>query len=304
MSPVSWQARLLNPLLKYALKPVAFPKRATPLTMRLTAAAFAQVEKLRPSPASARFEAVDDAGFSGEWVTTGPASERVLLYFHGGGYMTMSPRGYREFTTALARHFGMRVLAVDYRQGASHPWPAPLQDALASYDWLLEQDIEPENIVIGGDSAGGHLCLSTLLAIRDLGLPRPRGGIAISPWTNFGCDFLSCDANRDSDVLLDIVAVRSNAVFQCQGSDPRSPANSPAFAEYHGLPPLHIVVSRSEVLYDDARAARDAALSAGVSVDYHEWDDMPHVFPTFYPLLPEAKAALDDMSRFVAGLFD
>ena len=303
MTSPSWQARLLNPLLKYTVRPVLFPRVATPGRMRLTARAFAQVEKLRPYPASAQFEPVLDAGFEGEWVSTGKPASKVMLYFHGGGYMIMSPRGYRDFTATLARAFSVRVLAVDYRQGADHPWPAPLHDALASYDWLLDQGIEAHDIIIGGDSAGGHLALSTLLAIRDLGLPRPRGGVLLSPWTNMGCDFLSHDANRDSDVLLDLAAVRSNAVFQCQGSELRDPANSPAFADYHGLPPLHIVASLSEILLDDARAARDAALAAGVEVDYHEWADMPHVFPTFYPLLPEAKTALDDMTRFVAELF-
>ena len=303
MTAPSWQARLLNPLLKYTVRPVIFPKVATPLRMRLTARAFAQVEKLRPTPGSARFEPVADAEFAGEWVTTGKPGGRVLLYFHGGGYMIMSPRGYREFTATLAHALGVRVLAVDYRQGADHPWPAPLHDALESYNWLLEQGVKAHDIIIGGDSAGGHLTLSTLLAIRDLGLPRPRGGIALSPWTNMACDFLSHDANRATDVLLDIDAVRSNAVFQCQGGNLRDPANSPAFADYHGLPPLHIVASTSEILLDDARAARDAARAAGVEVDYHEWDNMPHVFPTFYPLLPEARVALDDMTHFVAELF-
>jgi len=303
MTAPSWQARLLNPLLKYTVKPVLFPRIATPLRMRLTARAFAQVEKLRPSPARAQFEPVLEADFAGEWVSTGKPTDRVLLYFHGGGYMIMSPRGYRDFTAALAQAFSARVLAVDYRQGADYPWPAPLHDALASYDWLLDQGIAPENIILGGDSAGGHLTLSTLLAIRDLDLPMPRGGIALSPWANMGCDFLSHDANRDSDVLLDLQAVRSNAAFQCQGSDARDPVNSPAFADYHGLPPLHIVASTSEILLDDARAVRDAALAAGVEVDYREWEGMPHAFPIFYPLLPEAQAAVDDMAGFATRLF-
>lgn len=303
MPPLSWQARLLSPLLRLALKPVVFPRRATAVSMQLTASAFARLEKVRPTPRKARITPVSTIGFRGEWVSTGEATDRVVLYFHGGGYMVMSPRGYREFAFALARELNARVLVVDYRQGADYPWPAPLADAVAAYRWLLDSGTDPANIVIGGDSAGGHLTLSTLLALRDHLLPMPRGALLLSPWANFACDFPSMDANRHSDVMLDTTAVRSNAIYQIQGQRLHDPANSPAFADYTGLPPLHIVVSDSEILWDDSRAVRDAARRAGVAVDYREWQGLPHVFPTFISLLPEAKAAVADMASFVEWLF-
>lgn len=303
MTGPSWQARVLSPILKNTLRPVIFPRIATTRSMALTAFALRQVERLRPALLRSRVEPVVTQGFKGEWVDTGHDSGRVLLYFHGGGYMVMSPRGYRDFSATLATVGRCRVLAVDYRQGAYHPWPAPLADALASYRWLLAQGYRPDQIVIGGDSAGGHLTLSTLLALRDQGLPLPRGGIAISPWTNLGCDFLSHDANRDSDVILDIRAIRSNAVYQLQGRNPRDADVSPAFADYTGLPPLHIIASTSEILLDDARAARDAALRAGVPVDYREWEGLPHVFPILGPLLPEAREAVADMAAFLDRLY-
>jgi acetyl esterase/lipase len=300
---LSWQARLLNPVLKYAVKPVLFPRVATPLTMQLTALAAAGLERVTPSLVKAHITPVRTDTFTGEWVEPDQPTERVLLYFHGGGYMIMSPRGYRDFTATLAQALPARVLAVDYRQGGRYPWPAPLYDAMASYLWLLDQGIAPENILIGGDSAGGHLALSTLLAIRDDELPSPRGAIALSPWTNMACDFVSHDANRDSDVLLNLQAVRSNAAFQCQGDDPHSPANSPAFADFTGLPPLFITASTSEILLDDARAARDRALEAGVAVTLREYDHMPHVFQILQPFLPEARAALAELTDFVDDLF-
>lgn len=304
MTKPSWQARLLNPVLKTVLKPVVFPKVATQRSMTLTALAFAGVERLRPTLAKASFTPVRGESFAGEWVDTPEPTSRVLLYFHGGGYMIMSPRGYRDFTASLALHCRARVLAVDYRQGAKHPWPAPLTDALASYDYLLAQGIKPEQIMLAGDSAGGHLTLATLLALRDQGKPLPRTAVVLSPWTNMACDFVSHEANRDSDVMLDIDAVRSNAVFQAQGTPLRDPSISPAFADYTGLPPMLIIASTSEILLDDARAARDRARAAGVRADYREWDNVPHVFPTLGPILPEAREAMSEIRRFVEARFN
>ena len=115
--------------------------------------------------------------------TTQRASDRVVLYVHGGGYVMGSARLYDRFAGHLANAVGCRVLNVDYRLAPEHPHPAAVQDATAAYHWLLAQGYKPEHIAISGDSAGGGLTLATLLSIREHDLPQPRAASAARPWT-------------------------------------------------------------------------------------------------------------------------
>src|SRR5437016_1658753 len=95
-----------------------------------------------------------------------------------------SPRSRRHLAAAIARAAGTRALLLDYRLAPEHPFPAALEDAVAAYQWLLAQGIAPGRVVVAGDSAGGGLTVATLLSLRDRGLPRPAGGVCISPWVD------------------------------------------------------------------------------------------------------------------------
>src|SRR5262245_25817176 len=104
--------------------------------------------------------AVKDGRVKGEWLRPSGESRRTVYYLHGGGYVACSPATHRGFTSALARAANASVFALDYRLAPEHRFPAAVEDAVAGYHWLLDQGIQPEEVVIGGDSAGGGLTMA------------------------------------------------------------------------------------------------------------------------------------------------
>ncbi len=133
------------------------------------------------APRKATLQAVTADGVACEWVIQ-PwlPPDRVLLYLHGGGWIMGWGNTHRRLLARLAPACGARGLAVDYRLAPEHPFPAALDDCVAAYRWLLRCGVPPRNIVLAGDSAGGQLTLTTLLALRDAGDPLPVAAVAIS----------------------------------------------------------------------------------------------------------------------------
>ena len=294
---MSWQGRILNRVLKSTMKPMMFSGRLTRARMGISAWTMEATAGLVPSP-PARITPLRRP-VKGEWVESGENTSRVVLYFHGGAYIAGSPRTHRPLTAALARDAGARVLALDYRQAPEHAYPAWLEDGVAAYQHLLKTGERPNQIVLAGDSAGGNLVLVTLLRLRELGLPMPAGAICLSPWADLACNSKSFRQNVESEAMLNAPAIAALGKHHIGTRNPKDPLLSPAHANLEGLPPLMVHVGTGEILLDDARAIRRAANKAGVSMDYKEWKDMPHVFPLFHLVLPEARQALQEMNAFI-----
>ena len=111
-------------------------------------------------------------------------SAGAVLFLHGGAFMIGSPVSHRSITGRLAKRTGATIFAPDYRLAPEHPFPAALDDALASYRALLAQGYAPEQIAVAGDSAGGGLVLSLCLRLRSEGLAQPGCLVVISPWAD------------------------------------------------------------------------------------------------------------------------
>jgi len=125
---------------------------------------------------------VDVDGTPAEWIAdAGADTSRAVLYLHGGGYVAGSIDSHRNLTGNLAKAMGCRVLALHYRLAPEHPHPAPVQDAVKAYRWMLAQGLKADHVMIAGDSAGGGLTMATLLALRDAGDPMPAAAVGISP---------------------------------------------------------------------------------------------------------------------------
>lgn len=225
-------------------------------------------------------------------------SESALLYLHGGGYVIGCIRTYRRMCAELASSANCRVLAVEYRLGPEHRFPAAVEDAAAAYRWLLDQGYDPGKIIVGGDSAGGGLTLATLIYTRDQGYPLPAAGIALSPWTDLACTGDSVRCNSRQDPLLAGQDLQVWAGRYLGSADPRTPLASPIYADLQGLPPLLIQVGSREVLLDDARRLADSAMRAGVQVELEEWEGMWHVWQLFSLIVPESGSAIDKLGRF------
>ena len=243
---------------------------------------------------------VDAGGVPSELVSAGGASDdTATLYLHGGGYVVGSPRTHREFARRLSAASRAQVLVIDYRLAPENPFPAPVEDAVSAYRWLLDEGYAPEKLSIAGDSAGGGLTAAALVSIRDNGLPLPACGVCLSPWVDMEGIGDSMTSRADRDPMVQKEGLVAMAGVYLADADPRSPLAAPMYADLSGLPPLLIQVGASETLFDDAVRLDERARAAGVETDFEEWDDMIHVWHIFAPMLDEGQRAIERMGEFM-----
>jgi epsilon-lactone hydrolase len=244
---------------------------------------------------------VSAGGVDGEWIAGSTAPhDKAILYFHGGGFRLGSVSSHRELIARISEASGCRVLAINYRLAPEYPFPAPLEDALAVYDWMLNQGLEPENIAFAGDSAGGNLVLTAMLGLRECGLPLPAAGVLMSPWTDLAATGASYVSRADADPIHQrpmILALTKN--YLGQDGDPRDPRVSPLYADLAGLPPLLIQVGDRETVLADSTVFADKARAAGLDVELQVWEGMIHVFQMFGAELPEARRAIASIASFL-----
>lgn len=259
------------------------------------------MEKISERVASdVKCEPVSAAGVPAEWIAApGAADDRVILYLHGGGYVVGSINTHRAMVARISRASRARVLAIDYRLAPEHPFPAAVEDATAAYRWLLAQGFKPKKIVISGDSAGGGLVLSALVALRDAGVAMPAAAVPISPWADLEGTGESVKSKASRDPMVNLEGLSSMAKMYIGNQNPKNPLASPIYADYRGLPPMLIHVGEAEILLDDATRVTERAKAAGVEVDLEVWDDMIHVWHVFAKILPEAQQAIDRIGAYV-----
>lgn len=234
-----------------------------------------------------------------EWQRSAQDHGRVLLYLHGGAYLIGSPATHRTLTAHLAKRCGLAVCALDYRLAPEFPYPAALEDGVAAYRALLAQGYAAEQIVIGGDSAGGHLCLITVLRLKALGLPLPAALVCLSPWTDVSATQLHNPPAGDP--LLHPAWIRQAVELFCPaGMDRRAPELSPLYADLSGLPPLLIQVGEDEVLLNDSLRLAERARAAGVEVQLERYPGLWHVFQSQVGVLDVADLAVARVAGFLS----
>ncbi|RYE85136.1 MAG: alpha/beta hydrolase [Hyphomicrobiales bacterium] len=260
--------------------------------------------RLAVLPREARFTSETAGGVKCEWMEMPRvARDRVFLFFHGGGYNAGSPRTHRPLAANLSRATHMRLLLPDYRLAPENPFPAGVKDALLVYQWLLNQGYSEDNILVGGDSAGGGLTLSMLLALRAAGARMPKAAILLAPWTDLTASSGSYQKLRKFDPIITHEGLREAGLMYAGKRDPADPLLSPLFADPTGLPPMLIHVGGDEVMLDDSRRFAERATAAGVPVTYKLFDGMWHVFHTAGQAVPEARLAIEEIGGFVRALY-
>lgn len=251
-------------------------------------------------PSSTRFQPIDDAEVSMEWaIAEGASTDSVILYFHGGGYTIGSIVSYRDHCTRLSAMTGARVLSVGYRLAPENRYPAALNDARTSYEWLLAQGISPERILIAGDSAGGGLTLATLVALRDAGRPLPAGAVLLSPLADLAHTGASVHERAHLDPIVTPEGSHAYSTrYLGEDGDFDLPYASPIYADLAGLPPVLVVVGTEELLFDDSVRVVRKIKDAGGSADLDVWPNMIHIFPFFASQIPESRRAMEYIARF------
>lgn len=234
-------------------------------------------------------------------------SNRVILQFHGGGYVLGFGDGYRKFALKQAESINAdTVYMFDYRHAPEYTYPAALDDAVTAYRRVLADGIAPENVIFMGDSAGGNLALVLGVKLKELDLPQPRGMILMSPWTAMDNVPSHLD-NRDKDAVLGEGTPLYPEMFKlsyAKNHKPDDPGLSPLYADLTGLPPLLIQAGGFELLYSDSELLHKAADKADVTNIFSVYSGMPHDFVLVLPELPQSRQAFDQMGEFVQQLFD
>ncbi|MBR7194403.1 alpha/beta hydrolase [Gordonia sp. SCSIO 19800] len=235
-------------------------------------------------------------------VQAGPVTEdRVLVWFHGGGYVIGSPRGYQFAAAALSRSIGAPVVVPDYRLAPEHPFPAAVDDATTVVDAIIAE-YGPENTVIGGDSAGGGLSVAVLVRARDRGLPLPAAAVVVSPLADFTGSGESITSNRHTDPVITERSLRDLRAAYLGDTDAENPLASPVFADLRGLPPILFLASDSEILLDDAvRLHRNVQARYGSSV-LSVYSETFHAWTLSTDILPRAREGVAEIGAFVGDV--
>jgi monoterpene epsilon-lactone hydrolase len=300
---ISWQAMLLNGFFRFTMKrhgkrPINLD-RLRAMTRNPPRSALAiptgyKVDSLR-SEDGLQFDVADVSS-----ARTAPAST-IVLYLHGGGYLFGSPKTHRQVLLAMAKAFQAPVYGLDYRLAPEHPFPAAVEDAAKAYEWLLARHPEAA-IVLSGDSAGAGLAIATAVGVRDSGSRPPLGLVAFSPYSDLAVTGASVESNAQSCAMFTPRGVREAAAMYLAGAHAQDPRASPLYADLTGLPPMLLFASRHEILRDDTLRLAERAAAAGVKVELVVRDRLPHVWPVFITLLPEARDAFATVTTFAKAI--
>ncbi|GAA4743185.1 alpha/beta hydrolase [Gordonia alkaliphila] len=315
----SLRARTLNGYAWRAARPMMGVVSRVPLVgpVALTTvrpALNSSLAAISPVPRGTRTTAIktryDDGHVRGEWVheadrhggaLPNPASGRSILYYlHGSGYLICSPRTHRGLVARLTRRTGIGAFSLDYRLGPRHRFPAGGDDAIRGYRWLLNQGFAPEQIIVAGDSAGGHLAQDLIAANHRDGIPQPAAMLLISPLYDPSFD-MACALERTGvrDPHIDAVAAQRLLRMYVGGASGAHTRMRVALTPDMTIPDTLIQYGAREVMADDARAIHANILAAGGTSELQQWPGQGHVFQMFPYFTPESRKAVRQAKDFL-----
>ncbi|WP_048440367.1 alpha/beta hydrolase [Caenimonas sp. SL110] len=252
----------------------------------------------------ASVEPIECAGVACQWITApGARTDKAIMYLHGGGFQVGSLASHRELMAELSAAAGVRVLGVAYRLAPEHRYPAALEDTLAVWHWLQAHGFRPRDIALAGDSAGGGLALSTMLALQEKQQDLPAAALLMSAWTDLTASGESYQTRAAQDPIHQrpmILAMARN--YLGKTGDATDPLVSPlmaAPAQLRGLPPMLLQVGDCETVLSDSEAFARKAREAGANARCEVWPAMIHVFQQFPAELHEARQAMASAGQFL-----
>lgn len=225
--------------------------------------------------------------------------DKVLLHFHGGGYVLNPGEAGTQEAILMAGSGGFKVISVDYRLAPDFPYPAAIDDAMAVYRELIKTT-SPKKIGVFGTSTGGTMSLILALHAKAEGLPLPASIAAGTPWTDLAKIGDSYFTNEGVDNVIysydgwikDAVAVYAN------GHDLADPMLSPVYGDLQGFPPTLLTSGTRDIFLSNTVRMHLKLREAGVNADLIVFEGMAH---TQYEILedaPETKFHFDQLSHF------
>ena len=295
----SWQAAAMNLLMRVSLKPMM---RHVDIENLKSDNRFVQQKSDFVFPGT-RIEPLKTDTIHADWIMPQGTTPRktVILYLPGGGFISPASNMHRKLLGKLVWRSRQHILLVHYRLLPDHPFPAGLEDALAAYRYLLEDGVRPEDIILGGDSAGGTLALSLMMSARDEGLPMPGACFLISPLTDLSFSTATRTSNRWKDPLLPSIR-KADAYHHYAGErSVDDPLVSPIYGTFEKFPRTFALVSSTETLLDDTLIVARKARSQGVDFEVEIWPSLPHAWPIF-SFLPEADTAVNRLCEYIESV--
>jgi monoterpene epsilon-lactone hydrolase len=227
-------------------------------------------------------------------------TKRIIFYLHGGGYLFDRTNRTREEFLALACQANLWI--PEYRLAPEHQHPSAVTDAYNAYLGLLDRGIDPKDIFVMGDSAGGGLALAMLMKLRDDKKPLPTGVVLLSPWTDLSLTGESLKTRSDIDPMLSELLLADAAEIILGGHSALDPYISPLYGNFEGLPPMMVFVGGREVLFDDSSRVVEIAKKHGVDATLFVHESMIHIYVLFDKFFPEAREAVSKIAEFVNKL--
>lgn len=249
--------------------------------------------------------AVRDGAVRGEWVLAPGVqhADRAIYYVHGSGYVVCSARTHRGLASRLSKRTGLPVFLSDYRLAPEHRFPSAADDIAAGYRWLLSRGFAATDLVVAGDSAGGHLILDLLIDNRRNHTPQPAGVALFSPLIDLTFGLAAQQERQRRDPMISARAARDLVSLYTDGIPADHPRLRLALPPGAALPPILVQAGGGEMLSADARYFRDIVQASGGRCDLEIWPGQMHVFQALPLLIPEASMALARTAAFVDDAF-
>jgi acetyl esterase/lipase len=293
----SVQARALALFMSSTIRPIADRVRLQGLYLRVIRESFDALGFM-PLPRGTKVRPVSEPhGYGdvrGAWICAREADETAgaILYLHGGGFVFGSIRTHKHLAAALSASSGLPVLLLEYRRPPEHLFPAAADDAVAGYHWLLDQGFPASKIVVAGDSAGGHLTVGLLADLTRLRLPMPGAAVLFSPFLDLHCTQLDDRDAARRDPFIPPARAREAAVVYAGPTDLADPRLTVLKGSKRRWPPMLIQVGDTECLLGDSERLATAMRMAGAHCELQVWPGQVHVFPAFYPIIPDGRLAI------------
>jgi len=284
---------MLQPLLEAGLRQtmnrLVRPILGPAVPLRVQRALIRQAYRSSIPPRGCRFSRGTLAGVPVTRTSCGKQQDGVILYLHGGGFIIGSADTHRGITGHLAKASRCLVVTPDYRLAPEHPFPAALDDAEAAYLQLLTEGYGPGQIALAGDSAGGGLCVSLAMRLREHQHPLPSSLTLFSPWTDLTQEQLY---RPESEPVLQPAWTAKAANQYADGESLRHPLISPVFGDLKGLPPILIQVGSDEILLNDSERLARVAARDRVNARLEIYNSLWHVFQVHSGQLSRATEAV------------
>ncbi|MGQ4618392.1 alpha/beta hydrolase fold domain-containing protein [Nocardia sp. R7R-8] len=297
------QSRLLLATCMGVVRPALRTVPVTRVTIPVGAVTVDGLARLRPRPHGIDREQVSLRGIRLEIIRPAGASRALrhgaVLYMHGGGFAICNTRSHRPVAASLARRTGLPVINVEYRQLPRTRISESVRDCLAAYRWLLRHGADPGRIIFVGDSAGGYLGFATALLALESGLRAPAGLVGLSPLLDLDYRAKRDYVNLARDPYIPLSALEAVVRIGAEVDGTLDPSLSPVNAVLSALPPVLLIAAEDEVLRFDCELMAQRLTAAGVPNALELWRGQVHAFMSIAPNLPESRAALARVARFV-----